>query len=58
METRHEPVSGLALAYFLTTVSWQVSDRYAKLRELDATIRADGRVVFHDHRYLVEARKP
>ena len=52
-----------ALVYFLRAVSWQVPDfdvdRYdAKLRELDATIRADGRVVFHDHRYLVEARKP
>jgi hypothetical protein len=43
--------------------SWQVPDfdvdRYdAELRELDAAIRADGRVVFHDHRYVVEARKP
>jgi hypothetical protein len=52
-----------ALVYFLKVVSWQVPDfdvdRYdAKLRELDAAIRADGRVVFHDHRYLVEARKP
>lgn len=52
-----------ALVYFLTAVSWQVPDfdpdRYdRKLRELDATIRADGAAVFHDHRYLVEARKP
>jgi SAM-dependent methyltransferase len=51
-----------ALVYFLKAVSWQVPgfdvDRYdAKLRELDAAIRADGRVVFHDHRYLLEARK-
>jgi SAM-dependent methyltransferase len=52
-----------ALVYFLKAVSWQVPDfdvdRYdAELRGLDAAIRADGRVVFHDHRYLVEARKP
>ncbi|MHA6626119.1 class I SAM-dependent methyltransferase [Pseudonocardia sichuanensis] len=52
-----------ALVYFLKAVSWQVPDfavdRYeAQLRELDATIRENGRVVFHDHRYLVEARKP
>jgi SAM-dependent methyltransferase len=51
-----------ALVYFLKVVSWQVPDfdvdRYdAKLRELDATIRAEGAIVFHDHRYLVEARK-
>jgi hypothetical protein len=52
-----------ALVYFLKAVSWQVPDfdvdRYdAELRELDAAIRANGRAVFHDHRYLVEARKP
>lgn len=52
-----------ALVYFLKVISWQVPDfdvdRYdAKLRGLDAAIRADGHVVFHDHRYLVEARKP
>jgi SAM-dependent methyltransferase len=52
-----------ALVYFLRAVSWQVPDfavdRYdARLRELDAAIRADGHVVFHDHRYTVEARKP
>lgn len=52
-----------ALVYFLKAVSWQVPDfavdRYnAKLRELDKAIRADGPLVFHDHRYLVEARKP
>jgi SAM-dependent methyltransferase len=51
-----------ALVYFLNAVSWQVPDfdvhRYdAKLRELDAAIRERGPVVFHDHRYLVEARK-
>lgn len=52
-----------ALVYFLKVVSWQVPgfdvDRYdAELRDLDATIRADGCIVFHDHRFLVEARKP
>ncbi len=52
-----------ALVYFLKAVSWQVPgfdvDRYdAKLRELDARMRAEGGIVFHDHRYLVEARKP
>ncbi len=52
-----------AFVYFLKAVPWQVPDfdvdRYdAKLRELDAAIRVDGRVVFHDHRYLVEARRP
>jgi Methyltransferase domain len=52
-----------ALVYFLKAVPWQVPDfdvdRYdGKLRELDTAIRADGRVVFHDHRYLIEARKP
>jgi Methyltransferase domain len=52
-----------ALVYFLKVVSWQVPDfdvdRYdAKLRELDAAMRADGRAVFHDHRFLIEARKP
>lgn len=52
-----------ALVYFLKAVSWQVPDfdvdRYGTdLRELDATIRADGPIAFHDHRYLVEARKP
>ncbi|WP_232667910.1 class I SAM-dependent methyltransferase [Pseudonocardia sp. TRM90224] len=52
-----------ALVYFLKAVSWQVPgfdvDRYdTQLRAIDATIRRDGRVVFHDHRYLVEARKP
>jgi SAM-dependent methyltransferase len=52
-----------ALVYFLNAVTWQVPDfdvgRYdAKLRELDAAIRESGPVVFHDRRYLVEARKP
>ena len=52
-----------ALVYFLKAVSWQVPDfdvtRYdAKLRDLDAAIRANGPVVFHDHRYLIEVRKP
>jgi SAM-dependent methyltransferase len=52
-----------ALVYFLKAVSWQVPgfdvERYdATLRELDATMRAEGGVVFHDHRFLVEARKP
>jgi SAM-dependent methyltransferase len=52
-----------ALVYFLEVVSWQVPDfdvgRYdAALRELDAAIRSEGRVVFHDHRFLVEARLP
>lgn len=52
-----------ALVYFLNAVTWQVPDfdvdRYdAKLRELDAAIREFGPVVFRDHRYLVEARKP
>lgn len=52
-----------ALVYFLQAVSWQVPDfdpdRYEpKLRHLDAKIRANGSVVFHDHRYLIEARKP
>jgi SAM-dependent methyltransferase len=52
-----------ALVYYLRAVSWQVPgfdvDRYdATLRELDARMRAEGGVVFHDHRYLVEARKP
>jgi hypothetical protein len=52
-----------ALVYFLNAVTWQVPDfdvhRYdAELRELDAAIRERGPVVFHDHRYLVEARKP
>jgi hypothetical protein len=52
-----------ALVYFLKVVSWQVPDfdvdRYdTTLRELDAAMRADGRAVFHDHRYLIEARKP
>ena len=52
-----------ALVYFLNAVTWQVPDfdvhRYdANLRELDAAIRERGPVVFHDHRFLVEARKP
>lgn len=52
-----------ALVYYLKAVSWQVPGfdvhRYdARLRALDATIRADGPLQFHDHRYLVEARKP
>jgi SAM-dependent methyltransferase len=52
-----------ALVYFLKAVSWQVPgfdvDRYdAALRQLDATMRAEGGVVFHDHRFFVEARKP
>jgi SAM-dependent methyltransferase len=52
-----------ALVYYLRAVSWQVPDfdvhRYdPRLRALDATIRSDGPLRFHDHRYLVEARKP
>jgi SAM-dependent methyltransferase len=52
-----------ALVYFLTAVSWQVPDfdpdRYEpQLRRLDTTLRTNGPLTFHDHRYLIEARKP
>ncbi|GHH69735.1 methyltransferase type 11 [Streptomyces sulfonofaciens] len=52
-----------AVVYFLRKVIWMVPgftvDRHrARLRELDALIRAEGPFVAHSTRYLVEARKP
>ena len=63
-ETPEHTISDVgALVYFLTAVSWQVPDfdpdRYEpQLRRLDTTLRTDGPAVFHDHRFLIEARKP
>lgn len=50
-----------AVVYQLGAVPWQVpgfdQERYyGPLRALDGRIRADGRLVVHDHRFLIEAQ--
>jgi SAM-dependent methyltransferase len=50
-----------AVVYQLRAVAWQIPDfdveRYdAKLRALDARIRANGCFVVHDHRFLIKAQ--
>ncbi|MFE2108866.1 SAM-dependent methyltransferase, partial [Kitasatospora sp. NPDC059463] len=52
-----------AVVWFLRKVIWMVPGitveaHWARLRELDALIRAEGPFVAHSARFLIEARKP
>jgi SAM-dependent methyltransferase len=52
-----------AVVYYLRIISWQIegftptaySDR---LRQIDALIRSEGKLVVPEHRFFIEARKP
>jgi SAM-dependent methyltransferase len=51
-----------AVVFYLRHIPWQIEgftpDRYLdRLREMDALIRREGRLVVPEHRFLIEARK-